>query len=243
MEVLLFSTCLGDLVAPDSVTDAALVLAAAGFTVVPVRGATCCGQPGFNSGFESEARRVARRTLRAIPDGDTPIIVPAGSCAAMMARHWPHLFRGDRGETQAKAIAARVVEFSQFVARHADRLPPLATKRKVGYHDSCHMLRELRIKDEPRALLNQIEGVETVELRSADRCCGFGGTFSVRYPDVSLAMVDSKLADVASADVDLLVSCDGGCLMQLGGRMSRQGAKASPMHLATLLAEAIDGAR
>jgi L-lactate dehydrogenase complex protein LldE len=134
-------------------------------------------------------------------------------------------------------VAARVVEWSSLVAELP--LPAFAWQGRVAYHDSCHALRELRVKEAPRTLLQAVEGLEFVDLASADRCCGFGGTFSVRYPDVSVAMADSKLADVAAANVDALVSVDGGCLLHLGGRLSRTGSAVRTMHLATLLAEAL----
>lgn len=240
MRVLVFPTCLGDLLAPATVEAAIRVLAATGVEARAVHGATCCGQPAFNSGYDDAARRVARTTVRAIGAGEEPVVVPAGSCAAMMARHWPHLFRGDRDEQLARAVAGRVREWSTVVADHADALPGLTWHGRIGYHDSCHMLRELRIQAEPRALLERVSGVELVELPGAARCCGFGGTFSVRYPDVSLAMADAKLDETEG--LDALVACDGGCLMHLGGRAARRGDQVRPMHLATLLGEALDGA-
>jgi L-lactate dehydrogenase complex protein LldE len=237
----LFPTCLGDLLSPDAVEASATVLEAIGCAPEPVVGATCCGQPAFNSGYDREARRVARRTLRAIPDDGAPIVVPAGSCAAMMRLHWRELFHGDRDAARALRASARVAEWSLFVAGHAGALEALRPylARRVGYHDSCHMLRELRIQAEPRALLAAIEGLELVELQSSSRCCGFGGTFAVRYPDVSVAMADTKLDDVERARVDALVSCDGGCLLQLGGRLARRGSAVRAAHLAEILAEAI----
>jgi L-lactate dehydrogenase complex protein LldE len=168
-------------------------------------------------------------------------VVPAGSCAAMMHHHWPRLFRGTPDEERASAVAARVVEWSALVAEHADRLGERHPRwpGRVVYHDSCHMLRELRIQEPPRRLLGVVDGLELIEVASSSRCCGFGGTFSVRYPDVSVAMADTKLADVASAGADALVSCDGGCLMHLGGRQTRIGGRARTLHLATLLDEAL----
>jgi L-lactate dehydrogenase complex protein LldE len=239
--VHLFPTCLGDLLSPAAVEASATVLEAIGCTVLPVTGATCCGQPAFNSGYDREARRVARRTLRAIPDDGAPVVVPAGSCAAMMRLHWRELFRHDRDEARALRASGRIAEWSAFVAGHAGALQALRPylARRVGYHDSCHMLRELAISAEPRALLGAVEGLELVELASSARCCGFGGTFAVRYPDVSVAMADSKLDDVERARVDALVSCDGGCLLQLGGRLARRGSAIRTAHLAELLAEAI----
>ena len=155
----------------------------------------------------------------------------------MMRVHWRELFHSDRDEALARDVAGRVAEWSTVVAERP--LPRLVWRGRVAYHDSCHALRELRIKDAPRTLLAAVEGLELVELGSAERCCGFGGTFSVRYPDVSVAMADSKLADVEQAGVDALVSGDGGCLLHLGGRLSRNGSQVRALHLASLLAEAL----
>jgi L-lactate dehydrogenase complex protein LldE len=238
---VLFPTCLGDLVAPDSVSAAASVLEACGCLVDGLRGATCCGQPAFNAGFDREARRVARTTVRALGRTAGPIVVPAGSCAAMMRLHWRELFHDDRDETLARAVAGRVVEWSAYLAERVDDLRALAPRwpGRVGYHDSCHLLRELHVKEAPRTLLGAVAGLVLVELPAAERCCGFGGTFAVRYPDVSVAMADSKLEDARRAGIDALVSADGGCLLHLGGRLSRTGAPIRPLHLATLLDEAI----
>jgi L-lactate dehydrogenase complex protein LldE len=239
LPVRLFATCIGDLVTPGAVRDAVMVLTACGCVVTAVRGATCCGQPAFNSGFDREARRVARRTLRAIGPGSDPVIVPAGSCAAMMRRHWPELFHHDRDEQLAGIVAARIVEFSEYVNAHAERLAPMRRVARVAYHDSCHMLRELRIRDQPREILRRIDGVELVDVGSADRCCGFGGTFSVRYPDLSVAMADTKINDLNAAAIDTLVSCDGGCLLQLAGRLDHTRSPIRAVHLATLMREAL----
>jgi L-lactate dehydrogenase complex protein LldE len=236
----LFPTCLGDLVAPEMVEHARMALVGCGVQVAPVRGATCCGQPAFNSGFHDQARRVARVTLRALAQTTGPIVVPAGSCAAMMSRHWSELFAGDRDATLARVVSARVVEFTAVLARHLDALErcDLRWPGTVGYHDSCHMLRELRLSAEPRAVLGCVRELELVPLASSDRCCGFGGTFSVRYPEVSVSMADSKLNDARGAGVDALVSADPGCLIQLGGRAERTHGGLRVLHVATLLHEA-----
>jgi len=236
----LFPTCMGDLLAPEMVEHAVAALRCCGLQVEPVRGATCCGQPAFNAGFHAQARRVARVTLRAFAQTTGPIVVPAGSCAAMMIRHWPELFAGDRDAALARVVAARIVEFTQVLARHLEVLEghDLRWPGIVGYHDSCHMLRELRLGAEPRAVLGCVRELELVPLASADRCCGFGGTFSVRYPEVSVAMADSKLDDARAAELEALVSADPGCLMQLGGRAERTGGGLRVLHVATLLHEA-----
>jgi L-lactate dehydrogenase complex protein LldE len=233
----LFATCLGDAVYPEVVRDSERVLRAAGADHSPVRGATCCGQPAWNSGFVADARRVARTTLRAMT-GLEAVVVPSGSCAAMIRLHWPQLFRGDRDEATAKRVADRTFELSQYLVEELGAAgigSPLG--RAVTYHDSCHMLRELRLREPPRQLLRAV--AELNELPRGERCCGFGGAFSVRYPDVSTAMADDKLASVAAAGVETVVSADPGCIMQIDGRAGRTGAPVRVVHLATLLAEAL----
>lgn len=233
----LFPTCLGDAVHPQVVRDARRVLRAAGAEAGPIPGATCCGQPAWNSGFAADARRVARRTLRAMADLDA-VVVPSGSCTAMMRLHWPHLFRGDRDQALAERVSGRVFELSQYIVEElgSDGLgTPLG--RTVTYHDSCHMLRELRLHEPPRRLLRAV--AEVRDLPRGDRCCGFGGTFSVRYPDVATAMADDKLASVAASGAETVVSADPGCILHVEGRAARTGATVGVVHLATILAEAL----
>ncbi|MGA0121572.1 MAG: (Fe-S)-binding protein [Gaiellales bacterium] len=240
--VRLFTTCLADVVAEQVAADAEHVLGAIGFRVERVRGATCCGQPAFNSGHDRPARGVATATLRALDDGsDDPIVVPSGSCTSMVRLHWRELFHGRPEADGATRVARRVRELSSFLADHADRIAGLAPRlqARVGYHDSCHMLRELRLRDEPRTVLGRIAGLELVPLTSGERCCGFGGTFSGRYPEVSTAMADSKIEEIDRVGIDLLVSADPGCLLQLEGRMSRTGSTVRVLHLASVLREAL----
>jgi L-lactate dehydrogenase complex protein LldE len=235
--VALFPTCLGEALNRAAVRDSERILAAAGIVTERPAGATCCGQPAWNSGFVRDARRVARRTLRALA-GAEAVVVPAGSCAAMMRLHWRHLFHGEREQELAEAVAARTFELSQYLVDEAGWQPPApAARAEVSYHDSCHMLRELRLHDQPRALLAAVANVR--ELPRADRCCGFGGTFSVRYPDVSTAMADDKLASAATIAATTVASADPGCVMQIEGRASRTGAGLRIAHLATIVAEAL----
>lgn len=240
--VTLFPTCLGDTVSRDVVDDAEVILNALRIPTRRPAGATCCGQPAFNSGWERPARRVAAATLRSLDDGGTdPIIVASGSCTSMVRVHWRELFHGTPEAERVARVARRVRELSAFLAEHLDDLEALGLRRpgRVGYHDSCHMLRELRIQEAPRKVLATVDGLELVPLASAERCCGFGGTFSGRYPDVSVAMADTKIDDAEERGVAVVVSADPGCLLQLGGRMSRRSSEVRALHIATLLREAL----
>ena len=220
--VQLFATCLGDLVFPDAVADAEQLLRGAGFEVEFPAGQVCCGQPAFNAGHHKAARRVARTFARAF-DRDTPVITPSGSCAAMVAKYLPELLGCE---------PFPVHELSAFLAANGDNLEPVNAGKRIAYHDSCHMLRELGISDPPRQLLER-SGAELVDLPRPDLCCGFGGTFSVRQPEISVAMADEKLAGAREADA--LVTADPGCLMHLQARASRVGGP-PVVHLATALA-------
>jgi L-lactate dehydrogenase complex protein LldE len=226
--VQLFFTCLGDLVFPDAVRDAETLLREAGFEVEVPSGQVCCGQPAFNSGHRAAARRVARTFVRAF-SRTAPVVVPSGSCATMAARFLPELVGCEPFE---------VWELSAFLDARGVEPQRRNEGRRVAYHDSCHMLRELRIADPPRRLLER-SGAELVALPRPDLCCGFGGTFSVRQPEVSVAMADDKLAGAAGVGVDALVSADPGCLMHLRGRAERVGAVVPLVHLATALARGI----
>jgi L-lactate dehydrogenase complex protein LldE len=223
MRVQLFATCLGDLVLPEAVADAERLLRAAGHEVAFPRGQVCCGQPAFNAGHRAAARRVGRTFARAF-SRDEPIVCASGSCAAMVAHHLPELL----GEEPWP-----VHELSSFLGRDAP-LPRLNDGRMLAYHDSCHMLRELGVADEPRALL-EASGARLVPLARPDLCCGFGGTFAVRNAEVSVAMADDKLADAAGAGAEALVTADPGCLMHLRARAARTGAL-PVVHLASALA-------
>jgi L-lactate dehydrogenase complex protein LldE len=225
--VQLFATCLGDLVFPDAVGDAERLLRDAGYEVVFPREQVCCGQPAFNAGHRGAARRVARSLLRAFSP-ELPLVVPSGSCATMVHHYVPQLLG---------CAPFRVHELSAFLDEASAPLPALNAGRRVAYHDSCHMLRELRIAEAPRRLLER-SGAEVVPLPRADLCCGFGGTFSVRRPEVSVAMADDKLGGAASAEAEALVTADPGCLVHLQGRAEKAGG-VPVVHLATALARGI----
>ena len=199
---------------------------------------TCCGQPAFNSGFTDEARRVGRTLLDAFA-GAQAVVAPSGSCTAMVRTHFPSLFAGTRDAERAARLASRTWELSEFLVDVA-RVRSIAGtfSARVTVHDGCHGLRELGLRDQTRTLLAGIDGVELVEMPRADACCGFGGTFSVRVPEVATAMADDKLANVGASGADVVVSGDVGCLMHLGGRATRGGSPTRFAHLAEILAEA-----
>ena len=223
--VQLFATCLGDLLLPDAVADAETLLRDSGFEVVFPAGQVCCGQPAFNSGHRAAGRRVARTFARAFSH-DLPVVTPSGSCAAMLKLHLPELVGCEPFD---------VWELSAFLDTHGVELQPRNAGKRVAYHDSCHMSRELGIVEPPRRLL-ELSGATVVPLARPDLCCGFGGTFCVRQPEVSVAMADDKLA--GAGDVDALVSSDPGCLFNLRGRSERIGG-VPLVHLATALARGV----
>ena len=227
MKVALFVTCLVDLVVPEVGVATARVLQRAGHEVVFPEGQTCCGQPAFNSGYRDEAAKVLRTTLTALKDVDADAIVaPAGSCTTMIRTFAAQLV----GEVD---LGKPLYELSEFLAEHGGELAGKLDAR-VAYHDSCHMLRELGLKDEPRAALARLEGAEQVQW-DAERCCGFGGTFAVRQPELSVAMADEKLRTLGGADV--LCGADPSCLMHLRGRLRKLGSGVRVAHLAELLEE------
>jgi L-lactate dehydrogenase complex protein LldE len=231
VRVQLFATCLGDLFLPNAVADAETLLRRAGHDVVFPPDQTCCGQPAFNAGHRAAAARVARAFERAF-SREWPVVCPSGSCATMVTHYLPKLLEVEPFE---------VYELSAFLATSASNTVSLAPERapRIAFHDSCHMLRELGVSAEPRALL-RAAGADVVELERPDLCCGFGGTFSVRQPEVSVAMADDKLADAKRSGAEALVTADPGCLLHLRARAARTGGP-RVVHLATALAKGPDG--
>ncbi len=248
MRVSFFITCLVDLFQPETGAAAVKVLRSTGADVTCPMGQTCCGQPAWNSGFAADAAKVAKTTMEALEkdDGDV-VVVPAGSCATMMKVFWPEMFEvvGDHeAADRARALGTRTYEFTAFVneQRNAGNLPAIALENPptVAYHHSCHMLRELRIESDPNALLESM-GCPIAEWPDDQRCCGFGGLFSVKLPEVSVAMADEKLQSIP-AHADVLVGADGSCLMHMRGRIDDQKRFLPTKHIAELLAEALERA-
>jgi L-lactate dehydrogenase complex protein LldE len=250
VHVTLLITCVVDVIAPDVGEAAVRLLRAAGCEVSCDLSQTCCGQPAWNAGFAEEAATVARPTLAALEAeldrGAEAVVVPAGSCATMVRLFWPELFElaGDHDAARrAREVGGKTRELSELLAERSGQLPALMLEpeRRVALHQSCHMLRELRIVDQPRELANLVQGCEAVPWDGSDRCCGFGGTFSVKLPEASVAMADEKLRAVAEVGPDELVGCDTSCLMHLQTRAEALGSPLRVRHLAEVLAEALPG--
>jgi len=216
------------------------VLERLGFEVAVPEGLTCCGQPAYNAGFHDQARQVARHALDVLVAADGPIVVPSGSCADMLVHQFAELFTDDaRDAERARRVSARCREFSQFVAEHGGAELAARLTARVAYHPSCHLLRGLGIREQPQALIRAIDGVEAVPFAEPEECCGFGGLFSIKNPDISGSMLDRKLTAVAASGADRLVSCDLGCLLHLEGGLHRRKAAIKTQHLAELIDEAL----
>jgi L-lactate dehydrogenase complex protein LldE len=237
MRVSLFVTCLVDQLWPTVGTSTVAVLRRAGCEVVFDERQTCCGQPAFNTGYRAEARGLAQRFIEIFENDSDAVVSPSGSCTAMV-HHFHELFPDDeRWRRRAEALAARTYELSAFLVNVLGVEDVGASfDGRVTWHDACHGLRDLNVQSEPRRLLRGVRGAEFVELPNADSCCGFGGTFSVKYPEISIAILDQKIEAIEKAGVRAVVSGDASCLMQIGGRLSRNHSSVRVMHLAELLA-------
>jgi L-lactate dehydrogenase complex protein LldE len=233
----LFVTCLVDLMRPAVGFAAVKLLEEAGCDVVVPAGQTCCGQPAFNSGDMRDAKAVARQVLDAFVAVDY-VVVPSGSCAGTIKVHYPELFADEPDRLEAVAdLAARTYELTTFL-NDVRRMPPPARpfNSLVAYHDSCSGLRELRIREQPRELLSAMEGLTLTDMNAAEVCCGFGGMFCVKYPDISEKMVDAKVDAILESGADTVLGGDMGCLMNIAGRLHRRGSTVTVRHVAEVLA-------
>ncbi|MFB3921069.1 MAG: (Fe-S)-binding protein [Terriglobia bacterium] len=237
LRVALFITCLGDQFFPHVGEAAVRVLRRLGVEVAFNPAQTCCGQPAFNTGYRDEARAVAARVLDLF-DGSDYVVAPSGSCTSMVRVFYPELFAEDpERRKKVESLRTRFFEFSEFLVKVL-KVEDVGARfpHRVAYHDSCHLLRELGIEKEPRRLLRAVRDVELVELQDNQVCCGFGGTFSVKFPGVSVAMGEDKARAAAATGAEYLVANDSGCLMHLAGLIHRQGLPLKTLHLAELLA-------
>ena len=199
---------------------------------------TCCGQPAYNSGDKATARELARQTIAAFEAHDY-VVAPSGSCAGMLKAHYPELLAGDPAwkERDARSSRPRCTSWSRsWSTCAASPSVDARLEARATYHDSCSGLRELGVREQPRKLLRTVKGLELVELVDADVCCGFGGTFSIKYPEISNSIVESKAQHVAATGADMLLAGDLGCLMNMAGKLSRQGRRIAVRHVAEVLA-------
>lgn len=239
--VALFVTCLVDLFRPSVGFAAVKLLENAGCEVSLPNGQTCCGQPAYNQGARADTVDIARRTIDVFQGYDY-VVAPSGSCAGMLKKHYPTLFEPDDPyRAKADDLASRCFELVSFLT---DILGiesiEAALSAKATYHDSCSGLRELGIKQQPRALLSSVDGLSLSEMENAEVCCGFGGTFCVKYPDISTHMVSDKTRAIEASGADLLLAGDLGCLFNIAGRLQRQGSKVEVRHVAEVLAGRLD---
>jgi L-lactate dehydrogenase complex protein LldE len=238
MRVGLFVTCLVDLMRPSIGFAALKLLEDAGCEVVVPATQTCCGQPGWNSGDRKSARALAEKLIAEFDDCPY-VVVPSGSCAGMIRTHFPEVFSEDAGmQARARRFGARTYELTEFLAKVAHRPKVSATfEGAVTYHDSCSGLRELGVKAEPRKLLAKVEGLKLVEMEECETCCGFGGTFSIKYGDISAEMAERKCAHIAASGTRAVVLGDLGCMLNIEGRLRKRGdAKTRVLHVAEVLA-------
>ncbi|OXJ17984.1 (Fe-S)-binding protein [Burkholderia sp. AU6039] len=238
--VYLFATCLVDLFVPEAGLDAVRLLEREGLTVHYPRGQSCCGQPAYSSGNPDEARRVAAAQLDLFAE-PWPVIVPSGSCGGMIRHHWPALFADDPVHgAKARAIAERTYELTEFLVHVLDvRLDALAAPagadERVVLHTSCAARREMGTRVHGGALVDALPGVTRIDHERESECCGFGGTFSLKHPDISGAMVRDKVASACATGCDRLVSADCGCLLNIGHAADQSGAPLPVEHLASFL--------
>jgi L-lactate dehydrogenase complex protein LldE len=236
--VQLFVTCIIDTLYPNIGQAVVRVLNRAGVRVAFPSGQTCCGQPAFNAGMRAQAREMAQHTIQVFESTSGEVVLPSGSCTAMIRHGYKELFAGDREWLpRAEALGQRTFEFSQYlvdvlgVTDLGARYPG-----QVTYHSSCHLLRELGVSRQPRLLLKNVSGADLVELAHADECCGFGGVFSTERPEISSAMLARKIENIESSRAPTVVSCDAGCLTHINGGLHRQEKTQRVLHIAEVLA-------
>lgn len=237
----LFATCLVDLFRPSVGFSAVKLLEDAGCAVEVPMAQTCCGQPAYNSGDKADARLLAQQVIEVF-EGFDYVVAPSGSCAGMLKMHYPEMFEGDaRWEARAKAFSAKVFELVSFLTDvlRVERVEA-AFNGTVTYHDSCSGLRELGISSQPRKLLASVDGLDLKEMKDSDVCCGFGGTFCVKYSSISNAIVTKKMANIEATGANLLLAGDMGCLMNMAGKLRREGSAVEVRHVAEVLAGMTD---
>jgi L-lactate dehydrogenase complex protein LldE len=238
VRVALFVTCLVDLMRPRIGFAAIRLLEAAGCEVAVPRTQTCCGQPAYNSGDRATAQALARKVLAEFEDYEY-VVAPSGSCAGMIRSHFPELFAGEPAELErVQRLAARTYELTDFLVTVAKlQSVPGISNKSITYHDSCSGLRELGVKQQPRALLAKMSGLQLKEMEEAETCCGFGGAFAVKFGEISTHIAERKCANIAACGADAVVLGDLGCMLNIEGRLRRRGdLKTEVLHVAEVLA-------
>jgi len=236
--VQLMITCILDVLYPETGEAALQVLGKLGLQVEFPSEQTCCGQPAFNAGMRSQARRMAEHTVRVFEKSPAPVVIPSGSCAAMLRHGYRELFREDHTwSLRVEELAKRTYEFTEYLVDVLGVSDVRASfYGKIAYHASCHLLRELSVDHQPKDLLASIQGAELAELAGAQECCGFGGLFSLEHPEISAAMLQRKILNIQDSGADLVISCDAGCITHINGGMHRQGQPERAVHIAHILA-------
>lgn len=239
MKVYFFGTCLGGVAYSKALISSIKLLQHFGCEVIYKKDQTCCGQPSYNSGYYDETRKVALKNLDLFSE-PYPIIVPSGSCAGMMMHDYHHLFEGTNQESRVKEFSDRVFDLSDFLVENLGaELSDQGNATRVTWHSNCHALRIARCVESSKKLLRMLKNVTLIELEKEEECCGFGGTFSVKEPEVSKAMVERKVKDILDRDVEYIISGDGGCLLNISGALQKINAPIKPMHLYEFLAQRI----
>ncbi|HMK37524.1 MAG TPA: (Fe-S)-binding protein [Desulfomonilaceae bacterium] len=241
MRIQLFSTCLVDTFFPETGMAVLKILSHFGVDVAYPKAQTCCGKPPDSDGYKQESRKAAAHFISVFEQTDGPIVIPSGSCASMVKNHYADLFEDDgRMRERARAVASRTYELSQFLV-HVLKVHEagLTGSGKITYHASCQLTRELGVKEEPLTLLRSLNGPELIPLPNADRCCGFGGVFMAKMPEISMALADEKVESILSTGADVVTGCDHGCLLNIADAVKRRGATVQVKHIAAVLAQGL----
>lgn len=239
MRVYFFSTCLGSVSYSDTCVNAIKLLQKEGIEVIFKKDQTCCGQPSYNSGYYEESRKIVLHNVELFKGG-YPIIIPSGSCTGMMKQDYLDLFEGREEYDVVNEFCARVFELSEFLDKKLGvKYKDEGELVRITWHSNCHALRVAKIVDSSKALLRSLKNVELIELEHEEECCGFGGTFSIKEPEISQAMVSDKIADIQSRDIKYLVAGDAGCLLNISGAMNKKGLNIKSIHLYDFLAQRV----
>jgi len=236
-KVTLFIQCIIDGIYPEVGFAVVRIFEKLGIDVECPAEQTCCGQPAFNSGYRREAKRAAEHFMDVFEEAEC-IVCPSGSCVNMVRNHYPELFRDDaRLFERAKGIGVRTFELTEYLVDLLG-VEDLNSRYdgRITYHDSCHLMRGIGVKEQPRKLIRKIRGAEFVEMEDSDKCCGFGGAFSVKYPEISAAILEDKIKNIIDSNAEVVTGCDMGCLMNIQGILSRRGLPVKTLHIAQLLA-------